>query len=68
MALVILGPASPGIPETAPDPLDGLDQGPYAVGFALRHVLDYSRTFGEKFNAQGERVEAESARRRPSSE
>ncbi len=40
----------------------GLEPGPYAVGYTVRHEYDYSRTFREKFDYFGQRVEGEIAR------
>ncbi len=40
----------------------GLQPGPYAVGYTVKHEYDYSRTFREKFDYFGEPVEGETAR------
>jgi len=55
-------PASPARQGSTPRVWPGLQPGPYAVGYTVRHEYDYSRTFRKKVDYFGERTPGEIAR------
>jgi dienelactone hydrolase len=61
-ALGALAPGSLVAQRPAPRPWPGLEPGPHAVGYTVRHEYDYSRTFRAKTDYFGERTTGEIAR------
>ena len=57
-----LAPAAVTSQDRSSPALFGLTPGPYAVGHAVRHEYDYSRTFKKPYDYFGERTPGEIAR------